>query len=454
MTIDRVISLRKEAGIEPVVVQQNDRQSRTVRFFLMEAGGSPFNVEGKQARMLFRKNGATSPAYEATVQPDGWISLTVPDEVTANPGNGEMQLALVDGGYTLHSFTVPFSVRPSLSFIGETESPADDPMAVNWKNLPGKPDTFPPSGHTHTPAQAGALAADGTAVNAAKLNGKPAGYYLCPEDHLTNGCFVRPVNQRGATLYSKAGYDIDRWRHGNSNLTVEVANGCIRLTNNGATGLAWQQIIDRDLAGHRVTVALCQTNGTVTANSGDIPAAAVTADTALFTTRLADDTGSVVLYKHANGTCSYRIFVTAGKTMELRWAALYEGAFTAADLPEYRPRDYAAQLAECRRYFRRIRAESAYAAIGTGMAYSSTKAWIAVPRTRMRLSSPTVTIGGDSLRLYAGSATVEGTELAVSKISDSCLLLTATVAGVTNGAALVATNGTNTAFYIDEDADL
>jgi hypothetical protein len=49
---------------------------------------------------------------------------------------------------------------------------------------------------------------------------------------------------------------------------------------------------------------------------------------------------------------------------------------------------------------------------------------------------------------------VEGTEVAVSKISDSCLLLTATVAGVTNGAALVATNGTNTAFYIDEDADL
>lgn len=36
----------------------------------------------------------------------------------------------------------------------------------------------------------------------------------------------------------------------------------------------------------------------------------------------------------------------------LSWAALYEGAYTAETLPAYQPKGYAAELAECRRYYR------------------------------------------------------------------------------------------------------
>ena len=38
----------------------------------------------------------------------------------------------------------------------------------------------------------------------------------------------------------------------------------------------------------------------------------------------------------------------------LKWAALYEGSYTAETLPEYQPRGYAAELLECQRYYYRI----------------------------------------------------------------------------------------------------
>lgn len=38
----------------------------------------------------------------------------------------------------------------------------------------------------------------------------------------------------------------------------------------------------------------------------------------------------------------------------IKWAALYEGAYTAETLPEYQPKGYGAELAECLRYYNRF----------------------------------------------------------------------------------------------------
>lgn len=38
----------------------------------------------------------------------------------------------------------------------------------------------------------------------------------------------------------------------------------------------------------------------------------------------------------------------------IKWAALYEGEYTAETLPEYQPKGYGAELAECQRYFLRL----------------------------------------------------------------------------------------------------
>ncbi len=459
MTIDRVISLRKDAGIEPVVVQQNDRQSRTVRFFLMDSSGSPFPTAGKQARMLFRKNGATSPAYEADVLPDGWIRLMIPDEVMANPGTGEMQLVLVEGDYILHSFMVPFHVRPSLSFVGETETPAEDPMAINWKNLPGRPATFPPSNHSHTPAEIGALTADGTAVNAAKLGGMAAEYYLRPHNLLDNSYFPNPINQRGQSSYSGQGYGIDRWYGRILAMTTQVRGADVTITATGTSFAGIRQKIENisDYAGKTVTFA-------VNLYCSVLPEIA-----------LQDASGTSIARKVGTGkenqilcvSCEVPADATpdsfvptimvrasaAGDYARLYWAAVYEGAYTAENLPPYQYKGYAAELAECQRYFRRTNAESTYATIGLGIARSATNAWINVPRKRMRIGKPSITVTG-ALKLYTGATSVDSTAISLDKISDGFIRLTVTAANLTAGAAIVATTADTAAFHIDESADL
>lgn len=47
-----------------------------------------------------------------------------------------------------------------------------------------------------------------------------------------------------------------------------------------------------------------------------------------------------------------------GGTTYLRWAALYEGSYTADTLPPYVPKGYAQELAECQRYFYRYSGKS------------------------------------------------------------------------------------------------
>lgn len=459
MTIDRVLSLSRETNTEPVVVQQNDRNSRTVRLFPMEQSGQPFSMTGMDARILFRKNGATSPAYKAAVQPDGWVELDIPQEVTSCPGSGEMQLVLEQGERLLHSFIIPFTVKGSLSFVGETESPADDPMAVSWNNLPGKPATFPPSTHTHSLAQLGALGAGATAANAAKLGGHAPQYYLRPRNLLDNSCFARPVNTQGQAVYTGAVYGIDRWYGRASMQTLQVEKGCVRITATGQGYAGLKQKIENitDYAGKTVTFA-CRLYSNVRPeisirNTGDEIVAstwgsALSEQTLCLTCQVPEDAtpdSFVPAVLHRT--------VAPGDYALIYWAALYEGSYTADTLPPYESKEYPVELTACGRHFRRTRAESTYGTIGAGMAKTSTQAWIHVPRTRMRIGKPTVTITG-SLRLYCGNTAVESAAIAVDKISDSYIRLSVTAEGLTPGYAVVATSGATTDFCIDENANL
>lgn len=326
MTIDRVISLSSTAGVEPVVVQQNDRESRTVRFLVYESSGVPLDMQGKTARIFFRKNGATSKAYDAAVAADGWISLTVPQEVTVYPGNGEMQLALVYGSSILHSFTIPFSVKGSLSFMGETETPEDDPMRIAWDTLPGKPDTFPPSAHTHTPAQAGALPAGGTAVNAAKLNGQKPGYYRHAHNYLFNSDLLHPVNCRGKQSYTGSAFSADCWRayHADTVHTLTV-NG---LAVSGNPTNLYQMLDETEFDSTKpCTAAVCDGSGNISVWSG-IPSETSSTPVCVFLN---------------NGKPTFR--ATGEKTWV--WAAVYPGEYTADTLPAYVPAGYVQEQTAC-----------------------------------------------------------------------------------------------------------
>ena len=41
-------------------------------------------------------------------------------------------------------------------------------------------------------------------------------------------------------------------------------------------------------------------------------------------------------------------------SLSIKWAALYEGSYTAETLPAYQPKGYAAEMAECQRYYQLI----------------------------------------------------------------------------------------------------
>lgn len=149
------------------------------------------------------------------------------------------------------------------------------------------------------------LAVDGTAVNAEKLGGKAPKYYLPAVNLLDNSNFKNPVNQRGVSgAISATGYFVDRWKLVSGSVTVDTDG----LTLNGEIA----QILENAPA--------------------DAVTAAASAGTASFDA--------------ATNTFS----LTASGEL-IKWAALYEGSYTADTLPPYVPKGYVAELLECQRYF-------------------------------------------------------------------------------------------------------
>ena len=110
----------------------------------------------------------------------------------------------------------------------------------------------------------------------------------------------------------------------------------------------------------------------------------------------ASPTGSVTAAASA-GTASYdagtKTFTMTASGVLITWAALYEGSYTADTLPAYQPKGYAAELAECQRYYQIIPEQtscafSAYAQSGKCFASS-----INFPHMRI---TPTVSLKTDA----------------------------------------------------------
>lgn len=181
-----------------------------------------------------------------------------------------------------------------------------------------------------------------------------------PRNLLDNSNFRNPVNQRGQTSYSSGGYTVDRWgMYATTTMTVSVEEGGLRLDNtNGpedSASAVFHRFDDKEsklLGGKAVTIAVCDENGTITVAAGTLSASDVSSNTAQFAHISADKTFYINAYKRSSTQCfEIRINVYAGKTVTIKWAALYEGEYTAETLPEYQPKGYGAELAECKRYF-------------------------------------------------------------------------------------------------------
>lgn len=146
---------------------------------------------------------------------------------------------------------------------------------------------------------------------------------------LDNSDFRNPVNQRGASSYTGNVYTIDRW----ALWWDDTTNGTLTINDDGITVTKWLfQNLENVDPDKEYTFAVSTANG-LHVVSGK-PSESAT-----------DGVISLIV----NGY----VQVNVNNPGKMYWAALYEGSYTADTLPTYVPKGYGAELAECRRYYRR-----------------------------------------------------------------------------------------------------
>lgn len=165
---------------------------------------------------------------------------------------------------------------------------------------------------------------------------------------LDNSDFTNPVNQRGVTTTTDTGYNIDRWLKNNVSGIFSVGNGYVSMQANGAYWF-FEQNVSGLKSGKTYTVAFCDDNGDIVLESFVLSTTMTReTDKTFNTTKIA--VKLAMAYK-ANGVYAVSLRGSDTTVLRLIWAALYEGEYTADTLPDYVPKGYAAELAECQRYY-------------------------------------------------------------------------------------------------------
>ncbi len=284
---------------------------------LYDKAANRFGVELYDNGTALTLSGKTVTGY--MIRPDG---VTVDISGTASGNQAYVELKencyLYDGAFTL-----------SLKVDEQTVLICDGQIAV-----------------TRTGTTVSGNEVINTVSSAEMLGGKPPEYYLTPVNLLDNSWFGgRYVDGVKEGLVYQAGlngthgtnkYPMDRWVSWDKDVTV--ADGYVTINS------PYDQKIDSSKidANKVYTVAACFADGTIVCSSG-----VASSNFGAY--------GTIGLYFNYNNGAPYvRMWHNAADNY--RWVALYEGKYTVKTLPPYVPKGYAAELAECQRYFFRFNA--------------------------------------------------------------------------------------------------
>ena len=186
----------------------------------------------------------------------------------------------------------------------------------------------------------------------------------CVYNLLDNSDFAHPVAQAGVNgAHGATGYAVDRWMRTSGATVSQAADGLKIVSDKTNWTAGIQQRIEAKRFADVMTFAVrgvfpvaCRLFvyiGSGTTNFG----------TAYFQGDAAERTLVLKLTKPdgLTGDEVVNVYISpdtgsTGTAAVVRWAALYEGEYTAETLPPYVPKGYAAELAECLRYYRRITA--------------------------------------------------------------------------------------------------
>ena len=350
-------------------------------------------------------NTAAGKIDNMTVQVSGLEAGAAP---TAN-------LELVDGHYNL-SFAIPKGDKGNTGATGATPE-------ITVKVVTGEAGTqasVAQSGTAENPVitltiprgDTGSIdnLAENVALEIAKYN------FGQPYNLLDNSDFVHPVAQAGVNgAHGATGYAVDRWMLTSGATVSQAADGLKIVSDKTSWTAGIQQRIEAKRFANVMTFAVrgvfpvaCRLFvyiGSGTTNFG----------TAYFQGDAAERTLVLKLTKPdgLTGDEVVNVYISpdtgsTGTAAVVRWAALYEGEYTAETLPPYVPKGYAAELAECLRYYRKIKADNetfaGYAANGVAYAF--------IHLQTMRIA-PTVT-GGGKFYYTLGSAQGTTTETATA----------------------------------------
>ena len=237
----------------------------------------------------------------------------------------------------------------------------------------------------------------------------------CVYNLLDNSDFVHPIAQAGVNgAHGATGYAVDRWNRTSGATVSQAADGLKIVSDKTNWTAGIQQRIEAKRFADVMTFAVrgvfpvaCRLFvyiGSGTTNFG----------TAYFQGDAAERTLVLKLTKPdgLTGDEVVNVYISpdtesTGTAAVVRWAALYEGEYTAETLPPYVPKGYAAELAECLRYYRKIKADNetfaGYAARGVAYAF--------IPLQTMRIKPSLVPSGkfyytlGDTQRTTTATAT-------------------------------------------------
>ena len=246
----------------------------------------------------------------------------------------------------------------------------------------------------------------------------PAGVVV--RNLLDNSDFCNVVNQRGTDSYSGAGYTIDRWKALESGFSLAVGAGGVTID-----GGSLLQVIPDSLSGMHTLAAMTDA-GVLHLLAADM-SQPLRYDGAL---GMGQDDGNAVA---AIGAGSYI------------WAALYEGDYTADSLPPYVAKGYAAELAQCQRYYYRLTPVTSSFPYAYGYCYDTAQARLCLRLPQpMVLRNPTfLYTAGAYFRVVQNGTSSDITELSLNTTVGNRALLHAAAGNLSkqHAAALMLAGG-------------
>ena len=232
----------------------------------------------------------------------------------------------------------------------------------------------------------------------------------CVYNLLDNSDFAYPIAQAGVNgAHGATGYAVDRWMRTSGATVSQAADGLKIVSDKTSWTAGIQQRIEAKRFADVMTFAVrgvfpvaCRLFvyiGSGTTNFG----------TAYFQGDAAERTLVLKLTKPdgLTGDEVVNVYISpdtgsTGTAAVVRWAALYEGEYTAETLRPYVPKGYAAELAECLLYYRKIKGDTqtfaGYTASGNAYAF--------IPLAQAMRIAPTVTVSG---KFYYTLGSTQGT---------------------------------------------